>query len=193
MSIISSNSANYASAILPTFLLRGSGVFAVETQKCSCDVLGKQACSIYGKTYHISNTFVKDLVEMAEREGRLVYGLDCLSIVNKYDAIGWLRALSELPREDKRPIIVVIDNITDLSAKELQYALIHAWKNEKNVFLDDRQGQNDSFSINNKDYLVYLTSDLEHHDELLKILYPRDSFSWIGNYEVWKKSILKTH
>lgn len=193
MSIISSNSANLASVLLPKFLLCGFGVCVVETQKCTSDILCQQMCNVHGKPYNSSNTFVKDLVDLAAREGRKVYGLDCLTIVSKYDAIGWLRALSELPREDQRPIIVVIENITELNAKELQYALIHAWKNEKNVFLNDRQGQNDTFSLNNKDYLVYLTSDLGYHDELLKILHPGDGFAWIGNYEVWKNSILETN
>lgn len=192
MSIISSNSANYASAILPKFLLRGSGACAVETQKCSCDVLCQQVCSNYGKTYHISNTFVKDLVEMAKREGRLVYGLDCSTIASKYDAIGWLRALSEQPCENNCPKIVVIENITELRSDEMRYILVHAWKNKENMFLDDRPGYNDTFVISISDYLVYLTWDVEKKQELKKIWHPGDGFTWIGNYEKWKNSILKT-
>ena len=172
MSIISSNGAgikSYIPALIKDELVRGKGVRTLELDKDS--------------------SFINDILSAANENGLKVVSLDCATVVTLYDAIGWLRALIEQSPDDK-PSILVLEHITELSSRELQYALLHSWKNETNQFADERSGQDgEIFVVKTREYLIYLTWDAEKHDELKKIWHPGDGFSWIGDYEIWKKEL----
>ena len=175
MPIISSNNAGLKSfipALIGADLVHGKGVLAVELSQ--------------------NSSFMNDLRKAANENDLKVVSLDCATVVTLYDAIGWLRALTEQSHED--PSILVLEHITELSSRELQFALLHAWKNETNQFTDDRPEQSgDIFFVNNREYIIYLTWDEDKHDELTKIWCPGDGFAWIGNYEKWKADVINMY
>lgn len=125
--------------------------------------------------------------------GRQVYEIDCGQLC-KYDAIGWLKAISTLPLLPK-PILIV-KNITDIPDEDINHdnpeyvrnLLLHSWKNQTNQFTDNRPGQhNDQFIINSHDYLVFITWQPEKKEKIEQIWNPSDNLAIIGNFEKLKK------
>ena len=188
MSILSSNSADLksrSSNFVTKYLVSSGRVYAVETEQSSEDILLKKISEIHGITYKSNNSFIKELNTIAEEEGIKVYGVDCAVFQHRYDVIGWLRALSELPEETKHPLIV-LENVTSL-LPEFHNVLLHSWKNDTNQFCDDRPGQDGTFTIDNRKYRIFLTWDKSKSDELKAMWHPGDGYTWIGNYEEWKR------
>ena len=189
MSILSSNNAgikSYIPKLIAKDLVTTGRVYAVETEQSSEDVLLGTIAETHGMTYKSHNSFVKDLVAATKEEEIPVYGVDCAAFHNRNDAIGWLRTLSELPTEPKHPLIV-LENITEL-LPELRNVLLHGWKNDTNQFCDDRPGQDGCFTVDNRKYIIYLTWDKSKQEKQKTIWHPGDGYSWIGNYEDWKKN-----
>ncbi|MBR1808324.1 MAG: hypothetical protein IJ776_02940 [Paludibacteraceae bacterium] len=133
---------------------------------------------------------------MQQHAGRKVYTLDCRKLC-KYDAIGWLRSVSQLPLSPKP--ILVIENITEIPKEDevhdnpqyVQNLLVHSWKNETNDFTDNRPGQNyEQFTINPRNYTVFLTWTPETKEMLNSVWSPSDGYAWIGNFNEHRQKFI---
>ncbi|MBR1929116.1 MAG: hypothetical protein IJ834_05180 [Paludibacteraceae bacterium] len=130
---------------------------------------------------------------MQQHVGREIYRLDCSKLC-KYDAIGWLRKVSQLSLSPKP--ILVIENITEIpqedevhdNPKYVENLLVLSWKNPANQFTDNRPGQNnEQFSINPHDYTVFLTWKPEDKEKLNNVWCASDGLAWIGNFADYKQ------
>ena len=76
----------------------------------------------------------------------------------KYDAIGWLKTVSELPINPQKKPIIVIENITNISSPEDRDILIHSWLNGERTLIDNRpSGDGKPFTINPQNYTIIFT------------------------------------
>lgn len=167
MSITGSNNAGVISKLINWELVYRKGIVTVGTNIYSQDILVAEVMDYRGRPYKVKTTFVHDLIQATQEEKIKVVGLDCCSIREVKDAIGWKQALLDLSPQDK-PSIVVLENITELKSLELQDILIHSWRGETN-------------------YLVYLVWDTEQKEDFDKLWNPEDKFKGIDNYEAWRK------
>ena len=139
---------------------------------------------------------VSQLVEILDKEnqpfcpmlrphiGQPVYSIDCRCLC-KGDAIGWLEAISKLPKSPK-PILVV-ENITDIPEEDYKHdnpqyvrnILMHSWKNPRNDFFNVHSGNN--FNINSLDFTVFITWTPQKRELMESIREPSDGFAIVGN------------
>ena len=127
---------------------------------------------------------------LQKHKDRTVYVIDCKKL-SKYDAIGWLEAVSKLPLSPTP--ILVIENITEIpdSEKYVENLLVHSWKNERNDFTDNRPGQNfKQFTLKPHDYLVFLTWTPDSADKINNVWNKSDNLAWIGNFQNYKDKFI---
>ena len=137
------------------------------------------------------------LVESLKKHaGRPVYVLDCKSLC-KHDAIGWLEAVSNLPKSPTP--ILIIENITEIPEEDdvhdnqtyVENLLVHSWKNEINYFTDNRSNQNrKQFTLKPHDYLVFLTWTPDSADKINNVWNKSDNLAWIGNFQNYKDKFI---
>lgn len=149
----------------------------------------------------VGQEFVTDLLDvinndciifesLQKHKDRTVYVIDCKKL-SKYDAIGWLEAVSKLPLSPTP--ILVIENITEIpdSEKYVENLLVHSWKNERNDFTDNRPGQNfKQFTLKPHDYLVFLTWTPDSADKINNVWNKSDNLAWIGNFQNYKDKFI---
>ena len=168
------------------FMLRGVGVRGVE----------------------VGHEFVTDLQQiisqaeepmwepLKKHAGRPIHVLDCKTL-RKYDAIGWLEAVSKLPKSPTP--ILVIENITEIpeadavhdNPKYVENLLVHSWKNEKidHYFKGpDQVGR--EFTLKSHDYLVFLTWTPDSADKINNVWNKNDNLAWIGNFQNYKDKFI---
>ena len=75
----------------------------------------------------------------------------------KYDAIGWLKTVSELPINPQKKPIIVIENITNIALPEDREILIHSWINGERTLIDDRPSGDGKPLINPQNYTIIFT------------------------------------
>ena len=158
------NNAGIISNLMNWELVHQKGVVTMGTRVYPQDFLIKKIMDYRGKPYISKSEFVHELANAADEEKIIVVGLDCATIHDKDNALGWLNAISN---QSPQPSVIVLENITELSSPELQDLLIHSWKGETK-------------------YLVYLTWDIDKREEFDKIWNPKDNFLRIDNYAEWK-------
>ena len=143
--------------------------------------------------------FVNNVISEAEKDLRKVFVLDCKTLC-KYDAIGWLRTISQQPKEEKRPILI-IQNITEIPAEDnvhdnpkyVENLLVHSWKNSVNDFTDNRPKQNyEQFTLNSHDYLIFLTWTKASADRINHV-WRAGEFALIGNLKENKAKFFADH
>lgn len=133
---------------------------------------------------------------LKKHAGRPIHVLDCKTL-RKYDAIGWLEAVSKLPKSPTP--ILVIENITEIpeedavhdNPKYVENLLVHSWKNEINYFTDNRPNQNlKQFTLKPHDYLVFLTWTPDSADKINNVWNKSDNLAWIGNFQNYKDKFI---
>ena len=169
------------------FIIGGSGATGIEVESNSFVTEMQDS---------IDNAGAALVKRMQQHAGREIYRLDCSKLC-KYDAIGWLRKVSQLPLSPKP--ILVIENITEMphedevhdTPKYIENLLVHSWKNPTNQFTDNRSGQNhEQFTINPRDYTVFLTWKPKDKEKLNNVWCASDGLAWIGNFADYKQKFM---
>lgn len=155
-----------------------------------------------------STMLVKELAEILDMEnspfnpmlrrhlGRPVYSLDC-RLLRKGDAIGWLEAVSKLPKAPK-PILVV-ENITDIPEEDgnhdnpqyVRNLLMHSWKNPMNDLFN--ASSENSFKIIPVEYTIFITCTPENREKMEEIHQQSDGFAKVGNIEKYRQKLIEPY
>ncbi len=133
---------------------------------------------------------------LKKHAGRPIHVLDCKTL-RKYDAIGWLEAVSKLPKSPTP--ILVIENITEIpeedavhdNPKYVENLLVHSWKNEKidHYFKGPDQVAR-KFTLKSHDYLVFLTWSPDSADKINDVWNKSDNLAWIGIFQNYKDKFI---
>ena len=99
----------------------------------------------------------------------------------KYDAIGWLKTVSELPLIPQKKPIIVIENITNISSPEVRDILIHSWLNGERTLIDDRPSGD--VTINPQNYTIIFTWQPGTLDKLSEVWPDYDKYLIIKGLE----------
>lgn len=167
-------------------ILRSTGAHGIETGP----KFNKELETIVSPSYSALTDSIK------QHTGRPVYVLDCKTL-RKYDAIGWLEAVSKLPKSSTP--ILIIENITEIPEEDdvhdnqtyVENLLVHSWKNEINYFTDNRPGQNSKqFTLKPHDYLVFLTWTPDCAEKVNRVWNASDGLAWIGNFQKYKDNFI---
>ena len=107
----------------------------------------------------------------------------------KYDAIGWLKTVLELPLNLQKKPIIVIENITNISSPEVRDILIHSWLNGERILIDDRpSGDGKPFTINPQNYTIVFTWQPGTLDKLSEVWPDYDKYLIINGLEQESKN-----
>lgn len=152
----------------------------------------KTICDVHNISYEPSSSFIIDIKEATKERSIKEHTIDCAAMHNRYDVIGFYKALSLESKEQKKSVIV-FENITDLEPN-LYDLLLYSWSKEKIQISDDRPGQNgEQITIVPSEYLVYMICDVEKDDDLIKTWKSKEGFTILGDYDTWKENIEATY
>lgn len=133
---------------------------------------------------------------LKKHAGRPIRVLDCKTL-RKYDAIGWLEAVSKLPKSPTP--ILVIENITEIpeenavhdNPKYVENLLVHSWKNEKiDHYFKGPDQVSRKFTLKSHDYLVFLTWSPDRASKINNVWNASDNLAWIGNFQKYKDDFI---
>lgn len=124
--------------------------------------------------------------------GRPIYRFKCPPA--PYDAIGWLRIISDLSIDPEKKPILIIENITEIQNQNDAELLIYLWAKGEQTLIDNRPSvKNKEFKLNPKNYTVILTWDPSEDEKLKHVWAKTNGYELIDNLREHKNEFSDTH